>query len=715
MEAAGRAESRVARYKLRLSRERLANKELGRRIAELRSQFSALQVQYEEEHRLRLLRDSELEQLQSRLLLLSRQGTRQGTGQDLDQEGQDENRQDKNGREEYCATPKRAVKPKLERCLSPSIHKRDARLKRIFVNEALALRKSVTEQDDNGGNLNEQEDSDIPPDVPTRTSIEFILRSSLGTAQSQALYSLPHGHTTGKNKSSHTSALACACFIAGANYDAATQCKLWTSPSHGNVYGRVDPSVLSCYGAVDMDDTSAPSSSPSSSGPLPDLVSNMCFPNGVRLEENICGGRVPRHPANKPMATTSSTVNPIKVSVFSLSVPTCSSASDLASAPPLYGIFAMIDSVSQASLVEHNKSGRVLCLPFAVCFLTRTPHFQILAEVLKEIVALERQRAQDRIETLCRGDLCANAMHVNGPCFGKLGERAAELVAHVLGFQEQLNEKRYDSSSNHPLLRKALMHGNPVDPTGTLSALSLSSMSSPRQLFSWGGPALIGAISLERTLVVLGCALTETKIVFVSNNASILGSSVLAFSTLLLPLIWSGPLVPVLPTHLLHMLDAPFPLIAGITRMTKSTLEQRENDTVIVDLDRGRIFLPTIISSAFHNYKINNLEIFCANNQHLEKALGTGYADSDDNTANVATVVAAHRTTSLELYSVIHEKVCQILSTACCCHSDTSAGACGSDPEMNEIVDPFITHVKRTQMFAHYRDTRSLGVTNKFM
>ena len=189
---------------------------------------------------------------------------------------------------------------------------------------------------------------------------------------------------------------------------------------------------------------------------------------------------------------------------------------------------------------------------------------------------------------------------------------------------------------------------------------------------------LIRAISLERILVLLGCALTETKIVFVSKNASILGSSVLAFSALLLPFVWSGPFVPVLPTHLLHMLDAPVPILVGITRMNKSIVEQREHDTVIVDLDRGRIFLPTMISAAFHNFKMKDLESFCAKYRHLEQELDTPSA----------------KKSGMALYGKIHEKVCQLVSSAVS-HDGMIA--------IEQEHDPFLTKISRTQMLSHYR------------
>ena len=341
-----------------------------------------------------------------------------------------------------------------------------------------------------------------------------------------------------------------------------------------------------------------------------------------------------------------------------MTVPTSLSTADIR---PLYGIFASIDPRGHLSVIEHIDSGRVLSLPFTVCFLTRQPHFEALAEVLKEIVGIERQRMSRRVDSLRRGELSGDAINVPGPDFGKLGAHAADLVARVLGLDNRAEELEHEAPSAHPVLASVLIarHGLGDRPVSSLP-----------QLFAWGGARLVRAISLERTLVVLGCALTETKIVFMSKNMSMLGSSVLAFSTLLLPLVWSGPLVPVLPTHLLHMLDAPVPLLAGVTRMNRSMFEQREDDTVIVDLDRGRIFLPTMISAAFHNFKMKDLESFCAENEHVEQV------DA--------------------LYDAIHEKVCQLVSSACTADM--------ADAE----TDPFVANISQTTALSHYQQQHLL-------
>eukprot|EP00946_MAST-07B_sp_MAST-7B-sp1_P004664 g4664.t1 len=600
--------------KQRLANERLANKELGRRVAALRKECASWRKKYEEEHARRLQLDGEVGRLRA-LLDGSQDGNNPST----------ENRRLVSN----STTPSRAGALRIERCVSPKIGRRIDKMRSSFEAEAVALRRSVEEEDD----------EEKPPQVPVRTSIEFLLRSSMRGSPSEELR--PEEPSTTTNCDSPASSLACGFFIAGATSEAATNAKLHIS--RGTIFGRAEPVILSSEVLPSL-------------SKLPDLISNMCYPNGVRLWEKDDNSRASKRHRSS-----------FSPSLFSVAVPSDSGADN----PPLYGIFAQIDPGGKLSCIEHS-TGRVLQLPFIACFLTREPKFEALSEVIKEIANTEVRRMASRVDSLHCGKMSDDAIHIQGSGFGKLCPEASALVRDALGLDAE--------HQRDPIFASVIARCRP----------SLY-REHPQCLFAWGGARLIRAISLERTLVVLGCALAETKIVFVSPNTSILGSSVLAFSALLMPLVWSGPLVPVLPTSLLHMLDAPFPLMAGITRLNKSMLEQRENDTVIVDLDRGRIFLPTEISSAFHNYKFKNLEKFCADNHHLEQALEQPKCKTSGSWSDSPIMV---------LHDAIRGEVRRLVSNAC------GEKRSAESLEAYEESSPLEARLRKTQMMSYFKDTK---------
>lgn len=89
--------------------------------------------------------------------------------------------------------------------------------------------------------------------------------------------------------------------------------------------------------------------------------------------------------------------------------------------------------------------------------------------------------------------------------------------------------------------------------------------------------------------------LNEKKIIFLSNKLSLLSSTIQAFETLLYPFNWPHTYIPVLPSFLIEMTEAPTPYIIGLMRTCKSELlkYKSSNDMLIVDLDKQKILQET--------------------------------------------------------------------------------------------------------------------------
>ena len=205
-------------------------------------------------------------------------------------------------------------------------------------------------------------------------------------------------------------------------------------------------------------------------------------------------------------------------------------------------------------------------------------------------------------------------------------------------------------------------------------------------LFEWGGAQLLAALTVERCLVLLGCALTEQKVIFVSKDTSKLGSSVLAFVSLLAPLTWCGPLIPILPSELHHILDAPFPLIAGVTQLTTRALKQRQDDAVVVNLDKGRILLPSSVNEQYFEFKLPKCEL-------LSHELQLIYAkDQKDQRTRLHPRRNVSNNKMMEMSTVVHAAVVDILDSVL-----------HHEKEMLKELNPFLARVADTQMCSHWR------------
>lgn len=105
---------------------------------------------------------------------------------------------------------------------------------------------------------------------------------------------------------------------------------------------------------------------------------------------------------------------------------------------------------------------------------------------------------------------------------------------------------------------------------------------------------------MDNILLLWNALLLERKIVLCSKHLSVLHPVAETLMTLLLPLHWQGVYIPVLPSSLWDVLDAPIPYVIGVhadylTSRSYRALAldaQEDEDRIFVDLDHNRIQWP---------------------------------------------------------------------------------------------------------------------------
>eukprot|EP00698_Gefionella_okellyi_P013408 TRINITY_DN366_c0_g1_i1.p1 TRINITY_DN366_c0_g1~~TRINITY_DN366_c0_g1_i1.p1 ORF type:complete len:1308 (-),score=337.69 TRINITY_DN366_c0_g1_i1:1274-4711(-) len=104
---------------------------------------------------------------------------------------------------------------------------------------------------------------------------------------------------------------------------------------------------------------------------------------------------------------------------------------------------------------------------------------------------------------------------------------------------------------------------------------------------------LMDLIDAETVVQLVGCALLEQKIVFVSSQFSLLTLAAECLRTLMFPFSWPHVYVPIVPCDLLEFVAAPTPFIMGIHRSMLGMLPEAIAPTVIVcDIDEGTLTVP---------------------------------------------------------------------------------------------------------------------------
>uniref|UniRef100_A0A6B2LRF6 UDENN domain-containing protein n=1 Tax=Arcella intermedia TaxID=1963864 RepID=A0A6B2LRF6_9EUKA len=88
---------------------------------------------------------------------------------------------------------------------------------------------------------------------------------------------------------------------------------------------------------------------------------------------------------------------------------------------------------------------------------------------------------------------------------------------------------------------------------------------------------------------MLSAVLCEYKLLFICKNMRRLSALVLALLSILEPLKYPFPVVPILPDGLVHLLSSPLPLLAGMT--SKDPLKNKDipTDLIILDIEEPLI------------------------------------------------------------------------------------------------------------------------------
>lgn len=101
---------------------------------------------------------------------------------------------------------------------------------------------------------------------------------------------------------------------------------------------------------------------------------------------------------------------------------------------------------------------------------------------------------------------------------------------------------------------------------------------------------LFERLNEQVVLHVLGTILLERKLIFVSQNLSVLSLCIDAVQSMLYPFVWQHTLVPILPHSMTEISSAPTPFILGLLSQNVEDWKAIQPDQgMLVDLDSGKV------------------------------------------------------------------------------------------------------------------------------
>ncbi len=228
----------------------------------------------------------------------------------------------------------------------------------------------------------------------------------------------------------------------------------------------------------------------------------------------------------------------------------------------IYGV-----CVTQPRLVGAAEVPRVYCI------LTRIPHFDLHFRVLWDVLAAQRigripvdgnpghdQHGYDTLDFIRETFVRYSTVNINNEVGTFVSFQVCNHLPPIIFRPVPTISRLLTSAKADHLLKSIQGPDSDASKSKTWIKLRRESVSATSE---WSLTPLFSVVPKEVLCDVLAALMQETQLVVLSERLGMLSSTVLGLAYLLKPLLWVGPLVPLLPETMVGILDAPVPFIAG--------------------------------------------------------------------------------------------------------------------------------------------------------
>lgn len=81
---------------------------------------------------------------------------------------------------------------------------------------------------------------------------------------------------------------------------------------------------------------------------------------------------------------------------------------------------------------------------------------------------------------------------------------------------------------------------------------------------AWALPTLLSWLSVETLVWTIGFLMCEGKLIVVGTEPGLVSCGVMGLLSLLRPMLWLAPLIPMLPLKHIDFVESPVPILAGL-------------------------------------------------------------------------------------------------------------------------------------------------------
>ena len=210
--------------------------------------------------------------------------------------------------------------------------------------------------------------------------------------------------------------------------------------------------------------------------------------------------------------------------------------------------------------IEENGDGSpTIHFEADVCyaFITRYPLFEFLFQILFDILSVERVARMEMVATLS-----ANDPHCDRHNYEYI---PSEMLRSILSIFSTYSAPKFDerimAQISHHIAAREWIRGMP--PSSDYEERHIN-------FAAWSLPVVFEWLPVEIIVWALSLLMCEAKLLVVGSEAGIVTSTILGLMTMLHPLKWVAPFIPLLPIKHIDFIESPVPIVAGIVIRTSA-------------------------------------------------------------------------------------------------------------------------------------------------
>ena len=315
-----------------------------------------------------------------------------------------------------------------------------------------------------------------------------------------------------------------------------------------------------------------------------DILPSFCFPNGVDTTvTDAFGGKNPSSslgntmPARVETQEQGESIKP-KYFVFQLSGNNRSQ----------HGVCMRISR----RFGDKTPFSPIVYTSYCLCVITSSPFFLFLFDILAAFLTAGGLDMAEPLDSVGEGmltelnlkpllDFSAKLLRQSVPGYGM----ELRYTVSVKGRNEEVTLIRRQEHE---------VYASSLDSLINQSDEVTNSVEFCFYTLEWALPVLLSHVPLKEVLFVLGCMLTEMKVIVKCKDIGVLSACVMALLGLIRPLTWSCPYIVILPESLRDYLESPVPLVVGVvTTPLSENAEylQPTSGTVVIDINLKKVNL----------------------------------------------------------------------------------------------------------------------------